>query len=129
MGECNQRQQRRKHGEYAETERQSPYRRGSCDAATAMATPRFRLHVSPTQATQHANVTDRKFVQQMTLFNKRRYNVAARKSSRIRPCAAARRALELIERKFGLFSIFVCAAGAQGARPSTMAALPAGSTH
>jgi hypothetical protein len=94
-----------------------------------MATPRFRLHVSPTQATQHANVTDRKFVQQMTLFNKRRYNVAARKSSRIRPCAAARRALELIERKFGLFSIFVCAAGAQRARPSTMAALPAGSTH
>ena len=109
MGECNQRQQRRKHGEYAETERQSPCRRGSRDAATAMATPRFRLHVSPTQATQHADVTDRKFVQQMTLFNKRRYNVAGRKSSRIRPCAAVRRALELIERKFGLFSIFVCA--------------------
>jgi hypothetical protein len=37
--------------------------------------------------------------------------------------------LELIERKFGLFSIFVCAAGARAARPSTMAALPAGSTH
>jgi hypothetical protein len=129
MGECNHRRQRRKHGEYAETERQSPYRRGSRDAATAMATPRFRLHVSPTQATQHANVTDRNFVQQMTLFNKRRYNVAARKSSRIRPCAASRRALELIERKFGLFSIFVCAAGAQTARPSTMAALPAGATH
>jgi hypothetical protein len=37
--------------------------------------------------------------------------------------------LELIERKFGLFSIFVCAAGAQTARPSTMAALSAGATH
>jgi hypothetical protein len=71
MGECNQRQHRRKHGEYAETERQRPHRRGSRDAATAMATPRFRLHVSPTQATQHATVTDGKLVQQMTLFNKR----------------------------------------------------------
>jgi hypothetical protein len=52
MGECNQRQERRKHRERAETELQSPLRRGSHDAAAAMAAPEFRLHVSPTQGTE-----------------------------------------------------------------------------
>jgi hypothetical protein len=61
----------------------------------------------PSTPTMHVNVRDRNLVQQMTLSNKRRYNVAGRKSSRIRLCAAARRARELAARKPGLFSIFV----------------------
>ena len=54
MGECNQRQERRKRHENAETELQSPLRRGSPDAATSMAAPEFRLHVPPAQGTHDA---------------------------------------------------------------------------
>lgn len=104
------------------------------NADRATRRPPWLLHGSvfmshPPKPPSTPPVTDRKLVQQMTLFNKRRYNVAGRKSSRIRLCAPSRRALELIERKFGLFSIFVCVAGDQPARPSTTDPLPAGSTH
>ena len=44
--------QARKHRERAETELQSPLRRGSHDVAAAMAAPEFHLHVSPTQGTE-----------------------------------------------------------------------------
>ena len=64
MGECNQRQERRKHREHAETELQSPLRRGSPDAATSMAAPEFRLHSHPPKA---RDAMDRELVQQMAL--------------------------------------------------------------
>ena len=69
-GECNQRQERRKHRERAETELQSPLRPGSHDAATAMAAPEFRFHVLPTQSTPGRDAMDRELVQQMALCNR-----------------------------------------------------------
>ena len=64
MGECNQRQERRKRHENAETELQSPLRRGSPDAATSMAAPEFCLHSHPPKA---RDAMDRELVQQMAL--------------------------------------------------------------